>query len=50
VVVIRRDGSHATGLGALAMVARCTPLVFPMWAPLALAASFTQGGDASPRA
>ncbi|HEV3191096.1 MAG TPA: HTTM domain-containing protein [Polyangiaceae bacterium] len=50
VVVIRRDGSHATGLGALAMVARCTPLVFPMWAPLALVASFTKGGDASPRA
>jgi hypothetical protein len=50
VVVIRRDGSHATGLGALAMVARCTPLVFPMWAPLALVASFTKGGDASLRA
>jgi hypothetical protein len=47
VVVIRRDGSHATGLGALAMVARCTPLVFPLWAPLALLASFTKGGDAS---
>jgi hypothetical protein len=50
VIVIRRDGSHATGLGALAMVARCTPLLFPLWAPLALVASFTKGGDASMRA
>jgi hypothetical protein len=47
VVVIRRDGSLATGLGALAMVARCTPLLFPLWAPLAFAASFTERGDAS---
>jgi HTTM domain len=50
VVVIRRDGSHATGLGAVAMVARCTPLVFPLWAPLALVASFTKGGDTTSRA
>jgi hypothetical protein len=47
VVVVRRDGTHATGLCALAMVARCTPLLFPLWAPLALAASFTRGGEAS---
>jgi hypothetical protein len=47
VVVVRRDGSLATGLGALAMVARCTPLLFLMWAPLAFAASFTERGDAS---
>jgi hypothetical protein len=47
VVVVRRDGTHATGLCALAMVARCTPLLFPLWAPLALLASFTRGGDAS---
>ena len=47
VVVVRRDGSHATGLGALAMVARATPLLFPLWGPLALVASFTKGGDAS---
>jgi hypothetical protein len=44
VVVVRRDGTPATGLRALAMVARCTPLLFPLWAPLALAASFTRGG------
>ncbi len=47
VVVVRRDGTHATGIGALAMVARCTPLLFPLWAPLALVASFTRGGEAS---
>jgi hypothetical protein len=29
------------------MVARCTPLLFPLWAPLAFAASFTERGDAS---
>ncbi len=47
VVVVRRDGTLATGLGAVAMVARCTPLLFPLWAPLAFAASFTDRGDAS---
>jgi hypothetical protein len=47
VVVVRRDGTHATGVCAFAMVARCTPLLFPLWAPIALAASFTRGGDAS---
>jgi hypothetical protein len=46
VVIVRRDGTPATGLYALAMVARCTPLLFPMWAPLALVASFTRGRDA----
>jgi hypothetical protein len=45
VVIVRRDGSHATGLGALAMVARATPLLFPLWGPLAVVASFTKGGD-----
>jgi hypothetical protein len=47
VVVVRRDGTRATGVRALAMVARCTPLLFPLWAPLALVASFTRGGEAS---
>ncbi len=47
IVVIRRDGTHATGVRALAMVARCTPLLFPLWVPLTLVASFTKGGDAS---
>jgi hypothetical protein len=49
IVVVRRDGSRATGIRALAMVARCVPLLFPLWAPLALVASFTKGGDASAR-
>jgi hypothetical protein len=46
-VVIRRDGTLATGLGAVAMLTRCIPVLFPFWAPLALAASFTRGGDTS---
>jgi vitamin K-dependent gamma-carboxylase-like protein len=47
VVVVRRDGTRATGLGALAMIARTTPLLFPLWGPLAFLASFTKGGEAS---
>jgi uncharacterized membrane protein YphA (DoxX/SURF4 family) len=50
IVVVRRDGSRATGLCALVMIARCVPLFFPLWAPLALVASFTRGGEASARA
>lgn len=46
IVVVRRDGTIATGLRAAAMVARTTPLLFPLWGPLALVASFTKGGDA----
>ena len=48
-VVVRRDGTRATGIRALAMVARSTPLLFPLWLPIALVASFTHGGDASTR-
>lgn len=48
-VVVRRDGTRATGIRALAMVARSTPLLFPLWPPIALVASFTRGGDASTR-
>lgn len=47
VVVVGRDGTHATGVRALAMIARATPLLFPLWAPLAFLASFTKGGDLS---
>jgi hypothetical protein len=45
VVVVRRDGERVTGIRALAMVARSLPLLFPLWAPLALVASFTRQGD-----
>jgi hypothetical protein len=45
-VVVRRDATRATGVRALAMFARTLPLLFPLWAPLALLASFTKGGDA----
>ncbi len=49
IVVVRRDGSRATGLRAFAMVTRCVPLLFPLWAPVALVASFTKGGETSAR-
>lgn len=45
VVVVRRDGGRATGVRAVAMIARCVPLLFPLWAPIALLASFTRRGD-----
>jgi hypothetical protein len=49
VVVQRRDGERATGVRAFAMLARCLPLLFPLWAPLTLLASFTRRGDLSTR-
>jgi hypothetical protein len=49
-VLIRRDGSRATGIRALAMVTRSVPLLFPLWAPVALVASFTRGGEVESRA
>ncbi len=49
IVVTRRDGSRATGIRAFAMVCRCVPLLFPLWAPVALIASFTKGGETNPR-
>jgi hypothetical protein len=45
VVVMRRDGERVTGVRAFAMIARCLPVLFPFWAPLALVASFTRQGD-----
>jgi hypothetical protein len=45
VVVVRRDGEPATGVRAFAMMTRCLPLLFPIWAPVALVASFTRKGD-----
>lgn len=50
IVIVRRDGTKATGIRALAMIARCVPLLFPLWLPLAVVASFTKGGDANARA
>ncbi len=50
IVVVRRDGSRATGIRAFAMVTRCIPLLFLLWAPVALVASFTKGGETSARA
>ncbi|HEY5147683.1 MAG TPA: HTTM domain-containing protein [Polyangiaceae bacterium] len=40
--VVDRDGTRATGLGALAAIARCTPLFFPLWLPLAAVARVLQ--------
>lgn len=50
VVVVRRDGERSTGVRALAMIARCLPVLFPLWAPVALVASFTRRGDLTTRA
>jgi hypothetical protein len=44
-MAVRRDGSLANGVRALAMIARTAPLLFPLWAHLALIASFTRKGD-----
>jgi hypothetical protein len=49
VVVVRRDGGRATGIRAFAMMTRCLPLLFPLWAPVAFLASFTKGGDLTTR-
>lgn len=49
VVVTRRDGRTATGLCALAMLTRCLPLLFPLWAPVQLVSSFTRRGDLTTR-
>ena len=49
-VVVGRDGTRATGIRALAMVARCVPALFPLWPPLALLARLGKGGAASARA
>ncbi len=46
-VVVRRDGTRATSLSAIAMISRSIPLFFPLWAPLAFLASFRKDGDAS---
>ena len=45
VVVVRRDGNRTTGIRAFAMLTRCLPLLFLLWAPVALVASFTRKGD-----
>jgi hypothetical protein len=49
VVVVRRDGDPATGIRAFAMITRCIPLLFPLWGPIALLASFTRRGDLTTR-
>jgi hypothetical protein len=49
IVVVRRDEGRATGIRAFAMLTRCLPLLFPLWAPVALLASFTNRGDLTTR-
>ncbi len=49
IVVVRRDEGRATGVRAFAMLTRCLPLLFPLWAPVALVASFTNKGDLTTR-
>ncbi len=45
IVVVRRDGTRATRLAALVMLARGLPAFFLLWAPLALVASFGRGAE-----
>jgi hypothetical protein len=49
VVVTRRAGTRATGFSALVMAARTLPILFPLWAPLALLESALRTGDVNPR-
>jgi uncharacterized membrane protein YphA (DoxX/SURF4 family) len=49
IVVVRRDGTRATGVRAIAMLARTIPIFFPLWLPLAIVASFTKRGDMTER-
>jgi hypothetical protein len=45
--VVDRDGRELAGLRALAAVARCVPVLFPLWVPLAaIARVATRDGDA----
>lgn len=41
-VVVGRDGTRSTGLHALSAVARCTPLLFPLWIPIAVVSAFAR--------
>jgi hypothetical protein len=41
-VVVGRDGRRSTGLQALSAVARCTPLLFPLWIPIAVVSAFVR--------
>ncbi len=45
IVIVRRDGSRATGLRAAEMITRCIPVFFPFWAIFAIVASFSKGSD-----
>ncbi len=38
-VVVERDGARSSGVRAFAAVARCIPLLFPLWIPSAVVAS-----------
>ncbi len=44
-VVVGRDGARARGLRAFVGVARCIPLLFPLWVPFAIVASFAPSGE-----
>jgi hypothetical protein len=44
-VVVGRDGGRASGLRAFAGIARCIPLLFPLWIPVAIVASFAPSGE-----
>ena len=48
-VALDRDGTHATGLHALVTIARCIPLLFPLWIPIALVAAAPRPRGEPPR-
>lgn len=46
VIVVLRDGTRATGAAAFVAIARCVPLLFPAWLPVALVLRFTSSRKA----
>jgi vitamin K-dependent gamma-carboxylase-like protein len=43
--IVGRDGTRVTRLRALAAVARCTPLLFPLWLPISALAALSGIGE-----
>ncbi|HEX7664551.1 MAG TPA: hypothetical protein VF407_08575, partial [Polyangiaceae bacterium] len=47
VVVTNRDGTKSTGFSAVIAIAEALPILFPLWAPLALVGTFLTKEKAS---
>jgi hypothetical protein len=48
--VVGREGERATGLAGLVMIARCSPLLFPLWGPLVVVATLAKRDRSEARA